>query len=64
MPTKQPKRFRFVTDESCHWYCIPSEKESAFSRFVQSEGEIGDFDKYRLNMHVSRYTFSDINEDK
>lgn len=73
-PTK--KRFRIVSDDSGHEYAIPAHLREQFNAWVVSfddfdapEGtervyEGPDFDEYRLNMHISNYTLTDLQEDK
>lgn len=65
-------RLKFVSDDDGHWYAIPADKRDDFEGWVESEsrwvedeytytGE--DFEKYRLNMHPSNYTFDNLEED-
>ena len=65
-------RLRLVFGDDGHWYAIPADKRGVFEDWVESEskwvmdeytytGE--DFEKYRLNMHPSSYTFTDLQED-
>ena len=69
---KEP-RFRFAEDDSSHWYAIPADMCNAFNAWVvymSDEGEVyvpwegEDFDQYRLNTHLSNYTFTDPKEDE
>ena len=71
--TPRSARFRFVQDDSGHWYAIPASNHKAFDawvlyisdegeNYVPYEGE--EFDSFRLNMHLSNYTFSNLLEDK
>jgi hypothetical protein len=61
-------RFCFVQDDSCHWYCIPADQRHNFDLWVESfvadastyRGP--DFEQYRLNMHISNYSFTDPKE--
>ena len=67
-------RSRLVTDDSCHWYCIPSELRGKFDEWVRSyqsweDEELitydgPDFNEYRLNSHITNYTFLDLREDQ
>lgn len=70
-------RFRLVQDDSCHWYAIPADKREEFDLWVKSFDDDNyveddkpkpytgvDFDEYRLNMHVSNYSFANLREDK
>lgn len=64
------ERLMFVKDDSCHWYVIPASKREQFVAWEDSfndeesmeeyEGE--SFDDCRLSMHVSNYTFTDLQE--
>jgi hypothetical protein len=67
------ERFRFVQDDSCHWYVIPADKKNAFiawvvymsdegENYVPYEGE--EFDNFRIDGGPSWYTFTDLQEDK
>lgn len=61
-------RFRFVQDDSCHWYAIPEEKELEFNSwiFFTENGETWnglDFEQFRLNCHISSYSFVDLKGD-
>ena len=71
------ERFRLVTGFFGRIYAIPADKRGAFERWLDfvndsSEGDcsemtccgtVGDFEKYRLR-DISRYTFTDLQEDK
>jgi hypothetical protein len=68
------KRHCFVVDDSAHWYCIPLDEKNQFNRMVEEMGKeppFSDlifeqfdekFQKYRLNMHISNYSFVDAQE--
>ena len=71
--TPRSARFRLVQDDSGHWYAIPADKQNAFEAWVvymADEGEVyvpyegEEFDEYRLDMHPSSYTFSNLKEDE
>ena len=63
------QRWRFVQDDSCHWYAIPAERDVEFERWVRSFEEETDaydgpdFGDYRLAMNPSSYSFVDFKED-
>jgi hypothetical protein len=70
-----PKNFRerFEQDDSGHWYAIPAKMRNKFNEwvvymsdesepYVPWEGE--EFNQYRLGMHPSNYTFTDLKEDE
>ena len=66
-------RFRFVQDDSSHWYAIPADKQIAFDAWVlalSDEGEVyvpyegEEFDGYRIDGYPGFYTFTDLQEDK
>ena len=69
-------RFCLVQDESCHWYCIPVEKKKLFNQLciamddievsekVYKQWDKAGFDKCRLDMHPSNYSFVDLQEIK
>lgn len=70
--TPKYARFRFVQDDSAHWYAIPADKQISFDAwvlymadegepYVPYEGE--EFDSFRLSMHPSSYTFSSLREE-
>lgn len=62
-------RFRLVTDDSCHWYAIPADEQDDFERWVKSFDDGApqyggpDYSEYRLNTHISNYTFPYLCED-
>jgi hypothetical protein len=69
--TPKNARFRFVRDDSCHWYAIPADKQADFEKWVESfdtggeewvRDELEDFNQYRLSMHPSSYSFTDLKE--
>jgi len=71
--TPRSARFRFVQDDSSHWYAIPADKKQEFDLWVESfncEGDtyenfIGEeFEQYRLNCHPNSYTFTNLKEDQ
>lgn len=61
------KRWRFKSDDSGHWYCIPANMEEDFNLWVEhSEYPFymgPTFDKYRASRNISGYTFTDPKED-
>lgn len=65
-------RFRFVQDDSCHWYAIPADKEAAFEAWVSAmqydeyyeSSDHEDFSDFRLDLHPSSYSFTDLKEDR
>lgn len=66
-----PQRFRLVQDDSCHWYAIPADKRQEFDLWVEAcEGDdydtyiSEDFEEFRLGMHPSNHTFTDLKEDR
>ena len=67
--SKPAKRFRFIEDDSSHWYAIPAEKQVQFESWClsfedEAENYSGeDFERYRLNMHPTNCTFTDLRED-
>jgi len=69
------KRFRFVQDDSLHWYAIPEDKREAFDKWIEYMSDESDdepyikyrgesFDVFRLGMHISNYTFTDLKEGR
>lgn len=68
---KQTLKWRFVQDDSCHWYCIPANQRELFEKWVDSadpgegsrEYDGPSFDEYRLGMYISNYTFDNLEED-
>lgn len=62
------KRYCFQSDEDGHWYMIPIEKRKLFDELLYDENDLecekfsNEFDKMRLSMHVSNYSFIDVNE--
>jgi hypothetical protein len=68
--TPKTSRFRFVRDDSCHWYSIPSEESDNFDKWCLSfEDEAEEYDgksfnEYRLSGSPSNYTFENLQEDK
>ena len=65
------QRFRFVQDDSSHWYAIPADERPEFSQWLESfGGDIPssyageDFDRYRIDGYPGFYTFTDLQEDK
>lgn len=67
---QKAQRFRFVQDDSCHWYAIPADKDKEFDRWLACYQEEyddwkgTDFSEFRLNTHPSNYTFLALQEDK
>jgi hypothetical protein len=64
-------RLRLVQDDSSHWYAIPADKKAEFELWEKTFGwrnhdfyEGEDFQQYRLNMHPTNYTFTNLKEDK
>ena len=61
-------RYIFVQDDSCHWYCIKEQDRKEFEEWVDSfnnykvEWKGKEFDGNRLGMHISNYTFTDLQE--
>jgi len=65
-------RYRLTRDDSSHWYCIPADQLERFHDLLdkacgedyEAEGEFNRlFSHYRLNMHISNYTFTDWERD-
>jgi len=59
----------FMNDESGHWYCIPIGLRGAFDIYLYDTDDDcvtfeGVFNKYKLNMHISNYSFENIKEIK
>jgi len=58
----------FECDEDGHWYLIPIASKKLFDKLLYGEDDetkfINTFDKMRLNMHISNYTFLDCQEIK
>ena len=61
------ERFRLVTGFFGRIYAIPADKRGAFERWLDSWKQEDpfevDFEQYRLR-DISRYTFTDLQEDK
>lgn len=65
-------RFRFVQDDSGHWYAIPADITSlsyfeSWCRSFEVEGEEykgPDFEQYRLSGGPESHTFTDLQEDR
>lgn len=51
------ERYRLVQDDDCHWYLIPFNQEKVFREWVEDWNSEDDFDKYRLNSHLSCYAW-------
>jgi hypothetical protein len=70
--TPKNSRFRLVSDDAGHTYAIPANKIKQFELWMKTFGWADheyhykgeDFSEYRLNMHESNYTFTDLREDK
>lgn len=52
------ERFRFVTDDACHWYRIPADDRLAFDLWVYEGGEYQD-SWWPLGTGPENYTFSE-----
>ena len=67
--TKKEQRFRLVSDDSGHTYAIPADMREKFESWClsfedENEKYDGpDFEEFRLGMHESDYTFTDLQED-
>ena len=63
-------RFRFVQDDSSHWYAIPADLKYAFHRWVESCADDAPaysgltFENFRIDGGPSWYSFTDLQEDK
>ena len=55
----------FETDESGHWYLIPTIEKELFDRLLHDDDETkfeDAFENTRLNMHISNYSFVDCKQ--
>ena len=72
---QKQKRYRLVTDDSGHWYSIPYGLWTRFKEWDESFQDDGgteewlrkkyegpDFNEFRLNTHISNYTYTDLRE--
>jgi hypothetical protein len=64
-------RFRLVSDDSGHQYSIPQGLWARFGEWLNSYDddfkgtyEGPDFNEFRLNSHISNYTYTDLQEVK
>jgi len=67
-------RLCFVSDDSDHWYALPVRKRLRFNELLaklESGNDLTDeewrewsreFEPYKLNMHISSYSFKDLKE--
>jgi hypothetical protein len=64
--TEMAERQMLVSDEDCHWYCIPVRLAKLFDELENKEDDCDSFnetfEEYRLNMHPSCYSFVDFKE--
>ena len=62
----EKERQCFECDEDGHWYLIHVIDKELFDRLLYKEDDetkfIDAFDKMRLSMHISNYTFLDCKE--
>lgn len=62
------QRYRLVSDDDGHDYVIAAEERPAFDAWIEAVSNDDyskrGFDDQRLGMHISNYTFTDLQEDK
>ena len=66
---QKSKRFRLVSDDSGHQYSIPQglwarfkEWERSYADDFEGKYEGPDFNEFRLNSHISNYTYTNLQE--
>jgi len=60
-------KYCLIQDDDCHWYAIPLSLKREFAIWNTTDPEDDDFDcckfgEYRLNKHISSYSFENIEE--